>query len=450
MKIIIVGIGKIGRNLTYFLSQENHDITVIDTNPNVIENIVGLYDVKGIVGNGASNEILQEAEIQKTDLLIASSSSDELNILCSLVGKMNGVKYTIARVRNPEYSSQINFMHHELGLNMIVNPELEAANEILQMLKFPSALQVDKFAGGKVDIVEIKLEEASPIVGKTLSNIRTNFQIKFLICAVERDGKAYIPSGDFILQPKDKIYVTASNKEIVKFFKKLGILKDRARKVMIIGGSKISYYLAKQLEEANVDVKIIEMDINRCQELSDTLNNVTIIHGAGSDHNLLEEEGISSCDAFVTLTGLDEENIITSLYAIKKNISKVITKINRDNLTDILGTIGIDSIISPKAIITNSVLSFIRSIENTFGSKVKRLYKLVNNQVEATEFYIQQKTNFTNVLIKDLKTKPNVLIACIIRNNNIIIPTGNDLLKPQDSVIVVSTDQIRNLSEILE
>ncbi|HEY8445137.1 MAG TPA: Trk system potassium transporter TrkA [Bacilli bacterium] len=450
MKIIIVGAGKVGKNLTSFLSQENHDITVIDTNPNVIQDVVDKYDVQGLVGNGASHEILMDAEVNKTDLLIASSSSDELNILSCLVAKMNGVKHTIARVRNPEYSSQVNYLHDQLGLNLIVNPELEAANEILQMLKFPSALKVDKFANGRVDIVEVKLDESSPLVGASLSKIRSQLQVKFLICAVERDGKAYIPSGDFVFKAKDKIHVTASNKEITRLFKKLGILKDRAKQVIIIGGGKISYYLAKQLDEGNVNVKIIEMDEDRCEELSNLLDHVTIIHGEGSDHNLLDEEGINNCDSVVALTGFDEENIIISLYAQRKNVSKVITKINRDNLTDILETIGIDSIISPKAIITNSVLSYVRSIESTVGSQVKTLYKLVNNQVEATEFYIPQATDFTNIPFKDLQTKKNVLIACIIRNKAIIIPSGEDCLQPFDSVVVVSTDKIRSLEDIME
>lgn len=437
MRIIIIGVGKVGKTLTEFLVQDGHDVVVIDTNPNLIEEVVDSFDVKGIVGNGASHDIQVEAEIAKANVLIATTDSDELNILCCLVGKKNGALHTIARVRNPEYANQFDFLQNELGLDMVVNPELEAANEIARILRFPSATKIDLFANGRAEIVELKIVENSFFIGKTLSSIRTELKIRFLICAVERDGHVYIPDGNFMIQAKDKVYMTASVNEINNLFKQLGILRNRSKNIMLIGGGKITFYLAKQLIESNAKVRIIELNNERCQALCESIPEASIIHGDGSSQELLLEEGIHNVDAVVTLTSLDEENIIISLFAEAMKVPKVITKINHYTYTGILESIGLGSVISPKIITANQILRYVRSLNNTM-SQVLNLYKLVNNQIEATEFYISEETEYTNVTLRELPLKSDTLIACIIRNNTVIIPTGDDMIKAKDSVVIIS------------
>lgn len=448
MKIIIVGIGKVGSTLTEFLVNENHDIVIIDTNQKLLEEAINKYDVSGIVGSGASNDILIEAGAKKADMIIATTEFDELNILTCLFGKRNGIKYTVARVRNPEYSNQVKFFNKELDLDLIINPELEAANEISRILRFPSAENIELFAKSKVEIVGIRVKEDSQIVDHTLEELRHLLKTKFLICAVERNGKAHIPHGKFKLEVNDIAYITGAKNEILNLFKELGIYKNRAKSIMIIGGGVISYYLAKQLSETNAKVKIIEIDRDRAYELKELLPSVNIIHGDGSDKELLIEEGIKECDAFVTLTGLDEENIILSLYAQHTNTSKVVTKINKISYYDILSTLNLSSIISPKLITAYDILRYVRSLQNAIDSKVENMYKLINNQVEASEFLITGESEITASPLKDLTLRDNILIGVIIRGSKIIIPTGEDQIRPLDRVIVVTTEQ--NISEISE
>lgn len=441
MRIIIVGAGKVGITITQFLSEEGHDLIVIDTNPKAVSDAVNNYDVKGVIGNGASHNILQEADAEKADVLIASTPSDELNILCCLMGRKNGIPHTIARVRNPDYSDQIDIIHKELGLNLIVNPEYEAANEISRILRFPSATKIETFAKGRAEIVELKVAEDSLLANKNLSQLRKELGITFLICAVERDGHVYIPTGNFIVQPRDRLYVTASREDIALFFKKIGLYKDRSRKIMIIGGGKITYYLAKQLLESKAEVKIIEMDEKRARELSETLPEAIVIAADGSNQDILIEEGLNKSDALVTLTGLDEENIIISLFAEKMKVPKVITKVNHYAYHDILESIGLETIISPKSLTAYTILRYVRSLENTMNSQVQTLYKMVNDRVEAAEFYIANETEYTDILFRDLKLKDNILIASIIRDGVVIIPGGDEVLKAKDSVVVVTTNR---------
>ena len=450
MKIIIVGVGKIGRIITEYLSHEGHDIVVIDIDPLIVQQAVDTFDVRGVIGNGANYDIQIQAEADKTDVMIAATESDELNILCCLVGKKNGIKHTIARVRNPEYAKQIGFMYSDLGLNMIVNPEYEAASEILQILKFPSAIRIDTFAQGKAEIVEIKVPANSMLVGKTLSAINQELAVRFLVCAVVRAGEVYIPSGNFILMENDNIHITAAKPEIGKFFRKLKILRQRAKKIMIIGGSRITYYLARQLSESRVDVKIIEMDQVRAHELGEQFPDAVVINGDGTNQELLLEEGIQAVDALVTLTGNDEENIIASLYAKTINVPKVITKVNRISYYNILEKLDLGTIISPKAITANQILRYVRSLSNSITSQVKTLYKLVNNQVEAAEFYISQETNYTGIKFRNLALRNNILIACIIRDKAVIIPHGDDFLQVGDSAIIVTTQKLKDLEDILK
>lgn len=438
MKIVIVGIGKVGKVITEYLSNEGHDIVIIDRIASLVEECVNIYDVKGVVGNGASYDVQLEAEANKADVMIATTGSDELNILCTLVGQKNNIKYTIARVRNPEYANQIQFMHQELGISFIVNLELEAANEIFRLLRFPSSTRIDFFANEQAEIVELKINQNSPLIRKQLSELRTEFGVRFLISAVERKGKVHIPSGHFILDLDDKIYITASPNEVNKLFKRLGIFMERSKKVMIVGGGKITFYLAQQLIKSKVKVKIIEFDRERCTELCDTLPEAVVVHADGSDQSVLLEEGIKDMDAFITLTGFDEENIIMSLFAETLKVPKVITKTNHHSYSNILETVGLGSVISPKFITANHILRYVRSLGNTV-SQVRNLYKLVNNQIEVAEFYISEETNYTKKTFTELAFKNNVLIACIIRNNNVIIPSGDDYLLPNDSVVVVTT-----------
>ncbi len=451
MKIVIVGDGKVGATLTEHLSKEGHDVVVIDQNPKVVEEMVNQYDVMGISGNGASYGVLMEAGANKANLLIAATSSDELNILSCMVSKKIGARHTIARVRNPEYSQQLVFLREELGLSMVVNPEMETATEICRLLRFPSAINIETFARGRVELAEIKVNPGSALDHQPLYNLPDRLRVKILICAVQRDGKVIIPDGNFILQAGDKIHVTASHAELATFFKILGIYKQRARNVMIVGGGKIAHYLAFQLLDAGMQVKIIELDRQRCHALSEWLPKATIIHGDGTDQELLLQEGIEQMDAVVSLTGMDEENILISMYAQSLKRDKVVTKINRLAFLDMLGNMGLDTIVSPKTIAANRIIRYVRAMHNSTGSSVQTLYKLVGGQVEALEFIVAENAKFVGIPLKDLKTKPNILLACIIRNNKVIIPRGNDTMEPRDSVIVVTNSQyLRDLSDILE
>ncbi len=449
MNVIVVGAGKVGRVLTEYLLEEGHDLVIVDSNIEVVEDMMNSYDVNAIHGNGASYEVLKQAQAEQADVLIAMTESDEINILSCLVAKKIGIPETIARVRNPEYATQHNFLIDDLGLGLIVNPEYEAAKEISRMLKYPSATRVDFFANEQVEIVEITLNDASSLIGNSLSQIRTQFGIRFLVSAVERNGAIFIPSGDFILEENDKICITGAPNDIDSLFRKLNILKNRARNVMVVGGGKISYYLGIQLLEQNTNLKIVEVDKNRCNELAKELPKATIILGDGSTQEILLEENIEKMDALVTLTGFDEENIVISLFAKTLNIPKIITKVNRYVYTNIFETIGIGSIISPKLTTANLVIRYIRSLSNSY-SRVNALYKLINSRIEATEFFITRETVYTGVKIKNLKFRPNVLVACIIRNKNVILPGGEDMMLPNDTVIIISTQEhLKDIKEAL-
>ena len=451
MNIVIIGMGKLGRLVADNLSKEEHNITVIDNNSHHVEDVINQLDVKGIVGNGASYDVQMNAEINKADLLIAVTSNDEVNIVCCMLAKKLGVKQTIARVRNPEYNKQMSLMATELGISMSVNPELDAANEISRILRFPSAIKIETFANGTCDLVEVKVNKDSPLVNKTLLNIRNKYNLHFLICAVKREGQIIIPRGDFVLEPEDNIYITANSQTLTKFFKNLGIYKAQVRNCMIIGGGKISYYLAKELESLGTSVKIIEKDIAECQELSEGLPKVSVINGDGSDQKLLLEECISSADALVTLTGMDETNIIISTFAKNTSVPKVITKVNSTNYGTILESLGLDSVISPKEITSNNIIRYVRGMKGNHGSEFKTLYRLVENKIAALEFFISKETSFTSIPLNDLNMNPNSLIAGIIRNGQVIIPGGRDTIEPLDTIILVTTNPyINDISEVME
>lgn len=449
MNVVIVGLGKIGATITEYLANTGHNITVIDNNAKVIEQVVNDADVMGICGNGASYTVQLEAGVNKAKLFIAVTASDELNILSCLIAKKAGAENTIARVRNPEYAKQVTFMKEELGLNMLVNPEFEAANEIARVLHFPSAIKIDSFAKGRVELAEVKINEGNPLIGEPISMIHAHFAVRVLICAVQRGEEVVIPRGDFVLQAGDKIHITASRSELSSFMKKLGVYKQRLKKVMIVGGGRIAYYLTKQLLESGQSVKIIEQDEARCLHLSEMLPKAEVICGDGADQDVLLEEGLEQADAVVSLTGIDEENIIISMFANTKGVDKVITKINRISF-DMLSSVGLETVISPKQVSANKIVRYVRALENSGTSSMLTLYRLVGGAVEASEFAVVEGLKCIGIPFKDLKLKKNLLIGCIIRNNKLIFPGGNDMLQPKDSVIVVTTNQnLQDLDDIL-
>ena len=440
MKIVIVGAGKVGVALTRHLAVENR-VTVIDQNPHLVENIINIYDVMGVCGNGASYDVQKEADVEQADLLIATTSSDEINILTCLVAKKMGVQHTIARIRSPEYGRQLRFMRSELGLSMAINPEAATAREIARVLRFPTAMKLESFSKGRLELVEYRVAEHTALDGTRLSELYRNFKVRVLICAVARQGETIIPSGDFTLRAGDKIYLTAAPRELEKFFRLLGVFRARASSVMIVGASKMCYYLASELLEMGMSVKIIDQNEQRCVEMSEKLPRALVIVGDGTD-------------AFVAITGLDEANILMALSAAKQSgdCCKVVAKINRKSLLELVSTESlIDSVVSTGAVTTELILQYIRAMKNASASKVKTLHRIVDEKVEALEFSVTPDISFAGVPLRDLNLKRGLLLAGIVRQNGqIVIPSGNDVLHLHDDVIVVTTDtQLEDLRDIL-
>ena len=451
MKIVIIGLGTIGKTILKSLSDKGHNITIIDEDKNKIESLIQRYDVSGVVGNGACLDIQREARVRGAGLVIALTNSDELNVFACLVAKKIGVKNTIARVRNPDYRKQIMEMQDELGISMIVNPEKDTANEIFNLINLPSIAQVEHFADGRVLLVEIVAEEGCALIGETLISLSKKLNTKVLICAVQRGQEVIIPTGHFAIEEGDRIHLTADAKTLRDFVSEAKLFRSPLKNIMIIGGSKIGYYLADSLSGKKYRVKLIENDFKKAEELADSLPRVTVVHGNGAQHELLLEEGIEAMDALVALTDIDEENMIVSMFANKMKVRKTITQIKSDDLYGMLDELGINNIVSPKDIVADRIISYIRALANKRGSNVLTLYRLVNNQVEALEFLAKKQERFYNKPLKDLKIKENCLIACIIRQSEIIIPNGNVCIQQDDNVIVVTTHKnFDDLSDIFE
>ncbi len=450
MKIVVVGAGKVGKAIIEHVSREGHQVIVVDNDSNIVEDIVNRYDVMGILGNGASYELLRNAEVSKASVLIAVTESDETNMLCCIIAKKLGVKATIARVRSTEYNTQLEKIMKDLDINMIINPEKETADEILRVINFPEAIRVDNFGNGKVDLVELYLPENSPLIGQTLLQIHQKYQVQVLVCAVQRGDEVFIPTGNFKFMPKDKIHITAKRSNIKQFLGKLGLMENKLKNMLIIGGGKITQYLAKDLLKAKYDVKIIEKNYERCIELSEALPGATIINADGTNQTVLSEEGLKDSDTIISLTGADEENIIISMYAYKRNVKKIVAKVNKSSFVGLMEEIGMATVVAPKDIIASSILSYIRAKSNSRGSNVVTLYKLLNNKVEALEFIAKPKSKATHKCLRNLRLKNKVLIAGIIRDNEAIIPGGSDMILPDDKVIVVTAGQILDdLDDIL-
>ena len=451
MKIVIIGVGTIGRNILKNLSGEGHDITIIDEDKTKIERMIEKYDVQGVVGNGASLEIQKEAGIKDADLAIVMTKSDELNVFACMVAKKLGVKSTIVRVRNPEYRLQIVAMREELGISMIVNPEKDTATEIYNLINLPAIVQAERFAKGRVLLVEIDVESGCTLVGETLIAIGKKMKTKVLICAVQRGEEVIIPSGNFTIEEGDKIYFTSDAKELRDFLSEINIVKSPLKNIMIVGGSKIAFYLADELSKKRHNIKLMESDKAVAEELAEQLERVTVINGNGTQHDLLIEEGLEAMDAFVALTDIDEENMIVSMFANKMNVRKTITQIKSDELYGMLSELGIKNNVSPKDIVTDRVISYIRALENSRGSNVLTLYRLVGGKVEALEFMAKRQEKFYDKPLRELKIKKNCLIACIIRNAKVIIPDGNTCIQQGDNVIVVTTHKnFDDLNDVFE
>lgn len=444
MKIIIVGAGKVGELLCNDLSNEGNDITLIETDSKILDKVLSYNDIMGIVGNGTDCEILKEAYIENTDIFIAVTQSDEINIISSIMAKKLGAKYTIARVRNPLYFSQMKFMSESLGIDRLLNPEAEAAFFISKNLEFPNALNVETFAKNKVTMVEFLVQKESYIDGIKLKDFKHNHFNNILVCIVQRGQEVFIPTGNFILKSGDKIYITGNPNDIQEFSKSLGNNDEKIKSVMIIGGGKITHYLIKILLEKKINVKVIEANSEKAKILSETFEDATIIHGDGTDNELLEEENFRNYDALISLTGIDEENIILSLYANKVGIKKTITKINGISLFNVLELVGLQSIITPKKIVADHIIKIVRSLISSQEENIETLYRIAENKVEAIEFKVPKTSMIINVPLKKLDIKENLLILYIIRNNKVIFPKGDDVILPEDKIIIITTEKYLN------
>ncbi len=451
MRIIVVGCGKIGKTVIKSLTAEGHDVIAVDVIPEVVAEINDIYDVMCVCGNGADYDTLVEAEAEKADMFIAVTGSDELNCLSCFLAKRMGAENTVARIRGIEYSlDNIGFMKHQLDISLAINPELQAAHEIFNILKLPSAINVEMFSRREFEMVEIKLKPDSPLDGMSLIELRKKTTANFLICVVQRGDEVYIPDGNFVLKSGDCIGITAPTTQVPRLLRKLSILQKQAKRIMILGGSRTAFYLAKMLIGSGNSVKIIDMKHEKCVELSEQLPEAVIIEGNGADQELLFEEGIKDMDAFVALTGKDEENILVSFFAASQGVPKVMPKVNRGELAAMARKLGLDSIVSPRKTVGDTMIRYARALENSMGSKVETLYKLMDGKAEALEFKVQPDFKYINVALKDMQLKKNILIAGIIRKRRAIIPTGDDCICAGDSVIVISAGRpLNDLSDIM-
>ena len=451
LNIIIVGIGKVGGTLVEQLSKEGNDITIIDKNPEVVQSLCGIYDVMGIAGNGASYSVQIEAGIENCDLFIAVTESDELNLLCCTVAKRVSNCSAIARVRTPDYSKEVAYLQEKLGLTMIINPDLESAKEVARILYLPTTLEVNSFAHGQAEMIKFKIPEGNILANLPISQLGRAISHKVLICAVERDGEVYIPSGNFVLEEGDIVSYVANRKVAKQFLNALGFNTRQVKNTMIIGGGTSAQYLADKLIHSGVSVKIIEKDRARCEELSLLLPKAIIINGDGTDEELLKAEGIQSIESFVPLTGMDEENILLTLFVRQVSNAKVVTKINHITFKDVIANLDLGSVIYPRYITSEAIIAYARAKKNSLGSNIETLYHMFDSRVEAIEFRVRNDSKITNTPLMELSLKKNLLITFINRNGTIIIPSGQDSIKVGDTVMIVTTHTgFNDIQDILE
>ena len=452
MKIIIAGNGKVGLALTRQLTSEGYDVTLIDSNNNVLESSIERFDVMAVYGNCASMEVLRQANIEEADLLITATSADEVNLLCCMTAHgMNRRLHTIARIRNPEYTEQAYTLRDMFGLSMAVNPEQQTAAEVDRLLRYPGFLKRDTFAKGRVEIVELRVDVDSPLCNHTLADLDSVVKCKVLICAVLRDGSAVAPDGNYTLLAGDRIFVTAPTDTLETLLKNLNIITHKVRRVMVCGGGRLSYYLAKQLERSGISVRLIEQDYDRCVQLANLLPGVTVIHGDASDERLLESEGMDDCDALVTMTGLDELNMVISLQGTIQHVPQVITKLGRVDNSHILDRLPIGSTISPKQLCCNTIVRYVRALRNQTGA-AQTVHTIADGHAEALEFQVDEDTRHIGEPLKKLHIKKNILVVCITHGGNQEIPGGDSFYEIGDTVIIVTSGDvvIYQLNDIFE
>jgi trk system potassium uptake protein TrkA len=452
MNIIIVGCGKIGKSLAESLVSEGHDVAVVDKDPAVIEEVTNAYDVIGLCGIGTDCEVLAEAGAARADIVISVTGSDELNMLSCYIARTLGAKNTVARIRDREYNDKsLGFMAQQLQLSMAINPEMSTAHTIANILRFPSAVNIDTFDSNKFEIVEMILDEKSPLSGMTMIDLRKRSPGKFLICAVLRKNEIIIPDGRFVLEDGDRIALTAAPNEIGKLLRSFDLITRKTKSVMILGASRIAYYLSSNLIAAGTKVTVIDKNEARCGEFAESLPGATVIHGDGANQDMLIEEGLAQNDAFVSLTGYDENNILISYFAASQNVPKVVAKVNRPEFYPIAGKLGIDTIISPIQTVTDEILRYARALQNSVGSNVEKLYKIMDGKAEALEFNVRADFKHAGKALKDISFKQNILIAGILRNRKPIVPSGDDIILPGDKVIVIAANhRLYDLSDIIE
>lgn len=452
MNTIIIGCGKVGQKLAEKLSQEeNQNITVVDLQDKVVQEIINKYDAMGVVGSGASVEVLLEAGIENADILIAVTGSDEVNLLTCLIAKKTGNCQTIARVRKPEYSKELHLFKDDFGLTMVINPELTAANEMARVLRFPSAIEIDTFAKGRVEILKFKVSEGSVLDNLAVGEINSKFNTDILVCGVERGEDVFIPGGNFVIEQGDKVSIVAAPLNGSDFFKKIGIKTNRVKDTIIVGGGETAYYLADKLLHRGIKVKLIEKNKLRCEELCVELPKATIINADGTERSVLEEEGIEKAESFVALTNIDEENIMLSLFAKSQMEGKIVTKVNRVSYDDIISGLELDTVIYPKDITAEYIVRFVRAKMNSLDCDIETMHFILDGKAEALEFAIKENSPVAGISLEELSLKENVLVACINRQGKIIIPRGHDKILAGDTIIVVTTSRgFREASDILE
>lgn len=452
MRILVVGDGKVGHTIAQHLAQEGHDVVIVDRNEEVLRRSEDTLDVMCVRGNGANAATLMEAGVDRADIIIATTEGDETNMLCCLIAKRLGAKFAIARIRDPEYNDSLSLLQREMGIDLAVNPERATALEISRLLRFPFTSNIEAFAKGRVEMVEFRAQESDAVVGIPLDQMSSKLRgiPQVLYAVVERDGEVIIPNSQFTIQPGDRVHVAADMVSITEYFRYLGRNTLKVRNVMLLGGGRISYYLAKMIVPMGVHVSMTEINEKKAQTLSEALPDVNVIYGDGTDQELLSQEGLQQMDAFVALCDRDEENLMTGLYAVRQGVPKVVVKNNRVAYADIISSMGLDSVVSPKEITCATILRYVRQRKNATGTRVERLYQLVGGKAEALEFIARVNDSYIGIPLKDLHMRPGTLVAVIVRKGRVIVPFGNDHIEAGDSVVIIACEGgINDLNEVI-